>query len=49
MTAPITFNHGAAHASVRHGELVIFDGQRHPACAPDRIDITNNPSLLQQP
>jgi len=45
VTAPLTFNHGAAHASVRHGELVIFAGNA-TTLGPDRIDITNNPSLL---
>jgi hypothetical protein len=45
VTAPITFNHGAAHASVRRGELVIFAGNA-TSLRPDRIDITNNPSLL---
>lgn len=45
VTAPITFNHGAAHASARQGQLVIFAGNA-TSLRPDRIDITNNPSLF---
>jgi hypothetical protein len=45
VTAPVGFNHGAAHASVRRGELVLFVGGATSA-GPDRIDVTNNPSLL---
>jgi hypothetical protein len=43
VTAPIGFNHGAAHASVRRGELVLFVG--NGGDRPDRVDISNNPSL----
>ena len=45
VTAPFTFDHGAAHASVRHGELELFVAGAG-SLGPDRIDITNNPSLF---
>jgi hypothetical protein len=48
VTAAVTFEHGAAHASARRGELVLFAGGAESAAPyrPDRIDLTNNPSLL---
>lgn len=45
MTSPLTFDHGAAHASVRQGKLVVFVGNAQ-SLNPDRIDITNNPSVF---
>ncbi|HEX9944584.1 MAG TPA: hypothetical protein VGG03_21445 [Thermoanaerobaculia bacterium] len=43
VTDPFTFNHGAARASARRGELVVFAGDAE-GLGPDRIDIGRNPS-----
>lgn len=47
VTDPFTFNHGAARASARRGRLVVFAGDAVDF-APDRIDISHNPSLSNQ-
>jgi len=44
ITMPVVFNHGAA-ASARQGQVVIASGDGIPD-RPDRIDISNNPSLV---
>jgi hypothetical protein len=47
VTEPITFNHGAARASLRRGKLVIFAGDA-VAIGPDRIDVSRNASLVNR-
>lgn len=47
VTDPFTFNHGAARASARRGRLVVFVGDAVDF-APDRIDISHNPSPANQ-
>ena len=44
VTQPVTFNHGVTTAA-RQARLTIFTGDAVPN-RPDRIDISNNPSLL---
>ncbi|MEO6192223.1 MAG: hypothetical protein ABIS20_04390 [Thermoanaerobaculia bacterium] len=44
VTVPVTFTHGAA-AAARQGQLLIAAGDAELG-RPDRIDISNNPSLL---
>lgn len=44
VTVPVTFGHGAA-AAARQGQLLIAAGDAELG-RPDRIDISNNPSLL---
>lgn len=44
VTAPVTFNHGA-QASARQARVRIFSGDS-VAGRPDRIDISNNPSVF---
>lgn len=46
ITEAVTINHGAARRN-RRGELVIFAGDA-VSIAPDRIDIRDNPSLLDR-
>lgn len=52
ITQPITFNHGAARASRRKGEVVLFVGDAESVGAyrigPDRIDVSRNPSLADR-
>lgn len=43
---PIMFQHGAA-GTARQGELIVFSGDGI-ASRPDRIDISNNPSVVNQ-
>jgi len=47
VTDPFTFNHGAARASARRGELLVFVGDAE-SFGPDRIDISRNPSLMNR-
>lgn len=47
VTEPITFNHGAARASLRRGKLVIFAGDA-VGIGPDRIDVSRNASLTNR-
>jgi hypothetical protein len=47
ITEPFTFNHGAARATARRGELVLFVGDAEKT-GPDRIDISRNPSLTNR-
>jgi hypothetical protein len=47
VTDPFTFNHGAARASARRGELVVFVGDAESK-GPDRIDVSRNPSLANK-
>jgi hypothetical protein len=47
VTDPITFIHGAARASSRQGTLALFVGDAE-SIGPDRVDISHNPSLLNQ-
>jgi len=44
VTVPVTFTHGAA-AAARQGQLLIAAGDAESS-RPDRIDISNNPSLV---
>ncbi|HSK81164.1 MAG TPA: hypothetical protein VLQ45_32215 [Thermoanaerobaculia bacterium] len=44
VTVPVTFSHGA-DAAARPGQLLIVSGDGQPT-RPDRIDISNNPSLV---
>jgi len=44
ITMPVVFNHGAA-TSARQAQIVIASGDGIPG-RPDRIDISNNPSLV---
>jgi hypothetical protein len=44
VTMPVVFNHGAS-TSARQGPIVIASGDGVPG-RPDRIDISNNPSLV---
>ncbi|HKV07845.1 MAG TPA: hypothetical protein VJ725_06900 [Thermoanaerobaculia bacterium] len=44
VTVPVTFSHGA-DAAARQGRLIIVSGDGEPS-RPDRIDISNNPSLV---
>jgi hypothetical protein len=44
VTVPITFNHGS-EPGARQGQLIIASGDTQPT-RPDRIDISNNPSLV---
>jgi hypothetical protein len=44
VTVPVTFNHGSADEA-RQGELIIASGDGQ-AARPDRIDISNNPSVV---
>ena len=44
VTVPVTFNHGA-NAAARQGQLIVVSGDTQPD-RPDRIDISNNPSLV---
>jgi hypothetical protein len=44
VTVPVTFTHGVA-AAARQGQLLIASGDAEEG-RPDRIDISNNPSLL---
>ena len=44
VTVPVVFSHGA-EAAARQGQLVIVAGDPQPT-RPDRIDISNNPSLV---
>jgi hypothetical protein len=44
VTVPITFNHGS-RPEARQGQLIIASGDAEPG-RPDRIDISNNPSLV---
>jgi hypothetical protein len=44
VTSPVTFNHGAV-AAARTAEILVVSGDG-TADRPDRIDISNNPSLL---
>jgi hypothetical protein len=44
VTAPVTFNHGAAAAS-RVGEVTVFVGDA-TAARPDRITVSNNPTVV---
>ena len=46
VTVPITFNHGAT-AAARVGDLTVFVGDA-TAARPDRIDISNNPSVVNE-
>lgn len=48
VAAPVTFDHGAAHAAARRGELVLFVGGAVSGVPerPDRIDVTSNPSVF---
>jgi hypothetical protein len=46
ITQPIAINHGGSRFE-RHGELALFAGDAL-ATAPDRIDISGNPSLLNR-
>ncbi len=52
VTQPITFNHGAARASRRRGELVVFVGDAESPgsyrIGPDRIDVSRNPSFVDR-
>ena len=52
VTQPITFNHGAARALKRRGEVVVFVGDAESVGAygigPDRIDVSRNPSLVDR-
>jgi len=47
VTEPFTFNHGAARATARRGELVVFVGDAESS-GPDRIDVSRNPSLVNR-
>ncbi|HEV2853285.1 MAG TPA: hypothetical protein VHC97_10820 [Thermoanaerobaculia bacterium] len=47
ITEPFTFNHGAARATARRGELVLFVGDAESS-GPDRVDISRNPSLTNR-
>jgi hypothetical protein len=47
VTDPFTFVHGAARASDRQGELVLFVGDAE-GIGPDRVDISRNPSLVNR-
>jgi hypothetical protein len=47
VTAPFTFNHGAARATARRGEVVLFVGDAE-AIGPDRVDISRTPSLVDR-
>jgi hypothetical protein len=44
VTMPVVFNHGAS-TTARQGQIVIASGDGIPT-RPDRIDISNNPSLV---
>lgn len=44
VAVPVTFSHGA-EAAARQGQLLIVSGDGQPD-RPDRIDISNNPSLV---
>lgn len=46
VTDPVTFEHGGS-TSARSAQLVVFAGDTE-ASRPDRIDISNNPSLVDQ-
>jgi len=47
VTEPFTFNHGAARAMARRGELAVFVGDAESS-GPDRIDVSRNPSLVNR-
>lgn len=47
VTDPFTFVHGAARASGRQGDLVLFVGDAE-GIGPDRVDISRNPSLVNR-
>jgi hypothetical protein len=44
VTVPITFNHGSTPVA-RQGQLILVSGDTQPT-RPDRVDISNNPSLV---
>lgn len=47
VTAPFSFNHGAARVTSRRGEVVLFVGDAE-AIGPDRVDISRTPSLVDR-
>lgn len=52
ITQAVTFNHGAAHASRRRGEVVVFVGDAESPgpyhLGPERIDVSRNPSFVDR-
>jgi hypothetical protein len=47
VTDPFTFNHGAARAAARKGDLALFVADAE-TIGPDRVDISRNPSLVNR-